>query len=374
MGPKVAVIGAGVVGTAVAWSLTRRGAQVTIIDKGRPGGGTSSASGAWLNSNDKRPAAYHSLNVGGMRAHAELAARWRSPVWYHPNGNVEWADDVAEAEQLEKKTANLQELGYNVRSITLGELLELEPDLDLTDTKSRYIVYYPEDGWIDAAPLIGALLTSVRGDGAQLRFWATVTGLRTAAGRVTDVELDDGSSVHADVVVNCAGPAAADVSKLLGIDLPMRNTTGLCGYTAPAAISLSRVVHTPKVNVRPDGGGRVWMHSMAADKAVQINADGSYTFDPAAAKLMLSDSIEVYPGLRGVDLEAARVGIRPIPGDGLPAVGPDHEFSNFYTVVTHSGMTLAAHLGDLVSREIVDGAVQDALETFRPQRFAQHRS
>src|SRR5436189_3924604 len=70
--PEVAVIGAGVVGTAIAYRLVRAGAHVTLIDRGAPGQGTSASSFAWINSNDKPPLAYHRLNAESVVAHRRL--------------------------------------------------------------------------------------------------------------------------------------------------------------------------------------------------------------------------------------------------------------------------------------------------------------
>ncbi|HEV2281571.1 MAG TPA: FAD-dependent oxidoreductase, partial [bacterium] len=74
----VLVIGGGVIGASTAYRLARGGAAVTLLDRGRIGGGTSATSFAWTNSNQKTPRAYHELNVEGMRAHAALRAEFGS--------------------------------------------------------------------------------------------------------------------------------------------------------------------------------------------------------------------------------------------------------------------------------------------------------
>ncbi|MCS5654718.1 MAG: FAD-dependent oxidoreductase, partial [Dehalococcoidia bacterium] len=51
--PSVTVVGAGIVGSAIAYTLARRGAAVTVIDKGQPGGGATSHSFAWINATAK---------------------------------------------------------------------------------------------------------------------------------------------------------------------------------------------------------------------------------------------------------------------------------------------------------------------------------
>ena len=103
---RVLVVGAGVVGSAIAMRLAGKGAQVTAVDAARPGHGTSGSSFAWLNSNAKTPRAYFEFNVAGMVAHRELAGEFGRAPWFHPVGNLEWAtgDDDRTALQATVRT------------------------------------------------------------------------------------------------------------------------------------------------------------------------------------------------------------------------------------------------------------------------------
>lgn len=56
--------------------------------------------------------------------------------------------------------------------------------------------------------------------------------------RIDGVGTSDGETVRTDAVVNCAGPGAGKVAALAGVELPMRNTTGLLAYTAPTAVAV----------------------------------------------------------------------------------------------------------------------------------------
>ena len=118
----VVVIGAGVYGAAVAASLTRRGARVTVVDAGAPAGGTSGATFSWTNSCGKQPRAYHDLSVAGMEAHRRLAAEVPGSDWYHERGNLEWAGDEAERERLRRKVAGVLDYGYEARWLSRDEV------------------------------------------------------------------------------------------------------------------------------------------------------------------------------------------------------------------------------------------------------------
>jgi glycine/D-amino acid oxidase-like deaminating enzyme len=75
----VVVVGAGVIGAAVAFRLAQAGARVTVLEGAdRVGAGTSGRSFAWTNSNGKTPREYHDLNVAGLQAHAALGGEFGS--------------------------------------------------------------------------------------------------------------------------------------------------------------------------------------------------------------------------------------------------------------------------------------------------------
>jgi glycine/D-amino acid oxidase-like deaminating enzyme len=186
--------------------------------------------------------------------------------------------------------------------------------------------------------------------------------------RINGVRTCDGQTVRTDAVVNCAGPGAGEVAALAGVDLPMRNTPGLLAYTAPTAVAVGRVIHAPQIHLRPDGGGRLLLHNTTADAAVSTHDDGSPIAEPGAAQAMLHLAEELYPGLRGIRVEASRIGVRVIPIDGLPVLGPSATVENFHFAVTHSGVTLCLRVAELVGAE-VRGELVDELAPFRHARL-----
>ena len=77
-----------------------------------------------------------------------------------------------------------------------------------------------------------------------------------------------------------------------------------------------------------------------------------------------------FRGAAGVELLSTEVGARPMPADGEPIVGPVGEVPGLYLAVMHSAVTLAAAVGRLVARELVEGTVEPALAGCRPDRFS----
>ncbi len=202
-----------------------------------------------------------------------------------------------------------------------------------------------------------------------------MTGIDLGAPAVTTAR---GEKHAADVIVSCAGRWSTPVAALAGLDVPLLDpdaagsaTVGFLATTEPVPARLSRLLTHSRLNVRPDGGGRLLLQALdldgAADPASPPPGDG-----PLAAEITgrLPDVLALTAGTR---LEKIRVGQRPLPADGLTIAGFADPDARFYAVATHSGITLAPLLGDLVSGELL-GTESPLLAEFRPGRFARNRA
>jgi glycine/D-amino acid oxidase-like deaminating enzyme len=362
---RVIVIGAGVVGASVAYRLAQGGAAVSVLERDRVGGGTSGSSFAWTNSNNKTPRAYHDLNVAGMRAHAALRDEFGATPWWHDGGSIEWesaADHSAQREKIER----LRAWGYRAEWITPRDLAALEPDLDRRAIGDAPIAYFPDEGWLDPVPYAHAMLTAAQGHGAILTCGLAVTELVSRAGRIVGVSTHDGALHEADMVVNCAGRWA----DMIGPDdarLPLAPTIGFLAVTPPVASSLSRVLRNPICHMRPDGAGRLLLHRDETDALLTEPGDPG----PASPEAhdLVARAVRLLPGIGPVLPEATRLAIRPIPRDGLSAIGQMPGMEGCYAAVSHSGVTLSPYLGMAVADEILNGTDRPELAPFRPARL-----
>ncbi|MEV0390227.1 FAD-binding oxidoreductase [Nonomuraea sp. NPDC050643] len=361
---RVVVIGAGVVGSAVAAGLTRRGAQVTILEARTPGAGTSSTSVAWINANNKTPKEYFDLNHAAVWAHHQLPGDW-----FFPTGNLECAVTAEHRELLEARVERLLGMGYPVERITARRALALEPDLVPPPPGAEH-VFFPTEAYVQPLRLLGRLLGEARDGGATLECGAEVTAIEASASGAK-VTLADGRTFAGDVVVTCAGRWTEQVAALAGATVPMLDpavsgtvTNGFLVTTSPVPARLSRVLTTAALNLRPDGGGRLLLQSLGLDGLA----------DPArpVPEEVLTEIMTLLPGvLRGTEgatVERAVVGQRAMPGDGLTVAGFSDADRRVYTVATHSGVTLAPLLLEEVGGELF-GEESSLLAPFRPSRF-----
>lgn len=360
------VIGGGVVGAATAFRLAQTGASVTLLEAQHLSAGTSGSSFAWTNANKKTPFEYFFLNVSGMGEHRRLRQELGSAPWFHENGHITWADTAAGWEKLDANVERLRGWGYPGEYLSRADVATLEPDLVLPDGVER-AVHYPTEGHIDVPVLVGGLITAARRAGAVTRIGARVTEIETAGGKVTGVVTEDGGRLAADVVISCAGRWSDEVMRAAGIECPMAPSVGLIAVSTPTTIRINGLVHSPVLSLKSDGAGRVMMRGVKWDDTVDAATPTSPV--PEACQPIFDEALRYLPDLAGARVEAARIGVRPVPADKKPLVGPVPGIDGLFLAVMHSGVTMGPLIGRMLATEIASGVMDPRLEQFRPERL-----
>jgi len=361
-GTEIVVVGAGCVGASVAYRLAQRGARVTVLDAGAPGGGTSGASFAWTNSFNKTPRDYHDLNVASMEEHLALVKELPAGGWLHQDGALAWEATRAGRARLDQAVDRLTGWGYPVERIAPRQARELEPDLQLAPAVDE-VIWTPAEGYVEAVPFVGALLAAAIRHGARVLTGQRVERVLRAGTRVRGVSTGRGDRFEADWVVDCAGAATDEVARLAGVAIPLDRVPGRLIYTAPVATTLRRPIHAPGCHFRPDGGGRIVLAEGAHDQV------WSEAGEPWPSERSLGVAAAHLPVLTSARVEATRVGVRPMPRDERPMVGAIPGLDGFYIVVSHSGVTLGPLWGRIAATELLDGIPDPRLSPYRPTRF-----
>jgi len=365
---KVAVIGAGVIGAAVGWQLSRRGVEVLFIDRAEPGSGVTDWTFSWVNASNKTQTdEYFDLSVAGLEAHYRLAAALGGDDWWHPTGHLRWADSPEAAERLRAKVSQLASRGYEVvlwEAERVRRLLEPAVRFPTDDTA---VAVYLREGWIDGRMLAARLVDDALGHGAGALLKSTASGIVTEHGRVTAVVTTGGQRHQVDAVVNAAGPDADKLAELVERTLPMRYDPGLILRLQHENVPIRRVMHAPHVELRPAGRGQLVLHSRELDGELASH----HEFPPTLAQDVLARALDVVPALADSVIAGARAVSRPIPADGFPSVGALEDIPGYYEAVSHSGITLAAIIGQLLAEEIVDGEISPLIRPFRPGRLTE---
>jgi glycine/D-amino acid oxidase-like deaminating enzyme len=369
---RVAVVGAGVTGAAVARELAVRGASVWLLDRDDRADGTTATSFAWLNAHGKREPGYHRLNVAGMAEHAALVTRLGSlRRWHFPAGHLEYATDPAHAAAMESDVAELRALGYPAEWADLDWARSREPSVRIPDD-ALTVAFFASEGYVLPRVLNDALIDAARAAGAEVRLRSEVLAIRPRGGHV-EIDRADLPPVEVDRVVICAGHWSQLLADGLGLpvrliapDGPDSPATSFQVCTVPLPVAVRGVVSTPAGDFRPEPDGRVVFQAPDLDADADPGA-------PVPARVVAEMERRLAGLLRTgrvpVRVESAIVGKRALPADGVTIAGFLDEDQAVYAAVTHSGLTLGPLLGRLVAEEILHGHSAGPLTAFRPARF-----
>ena len=360
---NVTVVGAGVIGAAIAFQLARSGASVTVIDAAGPAAQASGASFGWINASFYMDEDHFALRSAGIEAHHRLAALLNTGKARF-KGCLCWEFDGPE---MDAQANTLRTLGYPVEDVDAGRFAELEPNIARPPARC---LRFPGEGAVDAAELSRDLLQAATALGARVITGVAVDGLATRAGRVCGVDTALGM-VPADQVVIAAGTGSAALLAPFDVSLPMLRRPGLILQTRPLPPLLNHILVAPGQELRQKRDGRI-LAPTAASHQGDNSTDISERPD-VLADLALKRVQDLIPGV-AVEWETVTLAMRPVPEDGLPVIGrcgPD----GAYVATMHSGVTLAALAGELVAAEMLEnnpsGNAQTALlAPYRPQRFA----
>ena len=373
-GPKVVVVGAGIIGASIAYHLSRRSVAVTVVDQGRPGSGASSHSFAWINATGKSQASYHDFNRRSLEMWSRFARDLGVEVGLRWGGQLEWEATTKGAGLLLERVKRLQEWGYPCRMIDEAELRHLEPGLSPGPVAAAALC--PADGHVDPQKVVDGCLLRASQTATTLQTETRVVGLNRARlsqnqTRIESVQTDQGE-IPCDVLVLAAGVGTTELAAMAGINIPQEFSPGVVVNTdpRPSLLSTVSVLYAPELNAsHPEIHLR-----QRADGTVQIGegTQESLRRDDSLghAEDLLGRAAQYLPALAGAKAVPAPVGYRPMPLDGYPVLGFPQSAPNVYIALTHSGVTLAPLMGELATLEIVDGVSVEMLGAYRPDRFS----
>jgi glycine/D-amino acid oxidase-like deaminating enzyme len=377
------IIGGGVLGCATAHALGARGLRVALVERGEIGQGASNDSFAWINATSKSTdEAYHRLNALGAQRYRELASVWSEQrIGLHSSGMLEWSSpaDGVGLQALRARAEQLEAWGYTVGWVTREELVVMEPHVRFEEAAQG--LHAMNDAWLDVPTFLRFLIAELRAGGATvLEHCRAVELIANGEGKVLGLETDVGR-LHSEQVVVATGAETPDVlSALTGYEafasrFPMRRAPGLL-VTTPACEPRPLVRHIlyssdpAHLHVRetPDGG----LLLGADDTDGQVTEDGSQEGIRKAALVLVERTQRLIPSFEGAALlDRCRfgIGVRAVPIDGKSIAGPMLSAEGLHIVLTHSGVTLALALGELVADSIETGTVARQLDPFGLERF-----
>ncbi|HUL74830.1 MAG TPA: glycine oxidase ThiO [Vicinamibacterales bacterium] len=368
MSESVLVIGAGVVGAAIADALAARGAVVSVLDMRSPGRGASQASAGalvpYIEAHEDTP-----LLALGTRSLAmydafvdRLVSRTRLPIEYGRSGSLDVALTERDESALHATKAWLDARGVRHQWLAGAALASFEPAVTAGAPCGLFVA---DHGFVGVSSLVKALVQSARLAGATFEAPVEAVAVTPARDRV-DVQAGERSYV-ADQVVIAAGSWSRRV-RVAGVEgPPVRPIRGqLLHLRWPGPDRPSRIVWSSRCYAVPWSDGSLLVGATVED----VGFDESSTV--AGVRDLTTAVAELLPNASAAPVDAVRVGLRPASPDGLPIIGPIARAPRVMLATGHyrNGVLLAPLTATIVADALLDARSDPVLAITSPDRFA----
>ena len=365
---QVVVVGAGVIGCAVAYELARRDARVQVIERRDVGQGATQASAGVLAPFVETHAGSAVLDLGARSLGlydafvARVVEDSGMPVQYRRNGTLEVATDAAFLARLRELATIYGARGVEVEYLDDKLLHEAEPQLS-TNVIGGLLV--GTHGFVGATDLTRALRRAAGAHGATFVTNVSVAkvsklgdGLRVETGR-------DGFSCEA--VVLAAGPWSGLVEIEHADPMPVRPVRGQLLHLEWPGRPPTRIVWTRPCYLVPWADGSVLVGATMEDVGFDERATVS------GVKALIDMSHGLVPSIGNAWLKAVRVGLRPGTPDDLPVIGPSARLPGLFYATGHfrNGVLLAPLTASVVADWLVEDKTDPALAITSPLRFTE---
>ncbi|MCX5000857.1 FAD-dependent oxidoreductase [Streptomyces longwoodensis] len=377
---KVVIVGAGVVGAACAFHATAAGMDVTVIDRGPVGAGTTSRGEGNILVSDKEPGPELSL-ARLSRTLWEEAAQEVGPetIELEPKGGLVVASTGESLRSLNAFAARQAACGVRVEPVE--HVRDLEPHLAAGLPGG---VHYPQDAQVQPVLAAAALLDAAVARGARLLTGEVTAAAADRGGRVTGVLTASGDVLQADAVINAAGTWGGEVGRRLGAPIEVLPRRGFVLVTEPLPPMVHHKVYSADyvANVASSDEGLETSCVVEGTRGGTILIGASrervgfdMTPNPAVLTTLAAQACRLFPSLKKVHLIRAYRGFRPYCPDHLPVIGPDPRLPQVVHACGHegAGIGLAPATGALVTAHLLGhpwhGADPAAYTGLLPDRF-----
>jgi glycine oxidase len=368
--PRTVVIGAGVMGLAIAWRLAQAGCRVAVFDRGEAGRGASwAAAGMLAAAVETEPGeeALLPLALESQRLWPEFAGEVEAasglPVDYRDDGTLVVALTRDDAEQLRHSYEFQTGLGLDIAWLNAAETRRREPHLKPGIAAA---VWSPRDHQVDNRRVVRALGAAAQRAGVELHEHCPVREIALAGGRAAGIVTERGHE-PADVVVLAAGAWSRDIG---GIPPerrpPVRPIKGqmLALRMDPAAPLLRHVIWLPRGYLVPRRDGRLIVGGTVEERGFDDNLTAG------GILALLEGAWRAVPAIEELPIAETWVGFRPGSRDDAPILGPSGIDGLVVATGHHrNGILLTPVTAAVISAYILTGRLPDIALAFTPERF-----
>ncbi|MDX8031790.1 FAD-dependent oxidoreductase [Lentzea sp. BCCO 10_0856] len=369
--PRVVLVGAGIVGCALADELTGRGfTDVTVLDQAQglaAGGSSSHAPGLVFQTNSCR----------SMTSFARYTVeKYTALGCFDQIGGLEIATSPERLADLTRRHGWATSWGVESRLVGPDEVAELHPLLDRELILGGFLI--PGDGL--AKPVVAAEVQAQRAGerGARFVFGQKVVAVETAGDRVIGVRTET-DTFPADIVVSCAGMWGPVLGEMVGLSIPLVPMAHQYVFTGDVNASAEALARQPILRHQEAD-----LYFRSHGQALGIGAYGHRPMPIAARDITGSElpftkedfeaswesAVELIPALAEAGVDRGFNGLFSFTSDGMPLLGEHPRLQGFWVAeavwITHS-----AGVAKAMAEWIVDGQPELDLHSSDLNRFEQ---
>lgn len=372
---EVVIIGGGIVGSSIAWHLTEAGCRNVLIAERETHQGKGSTGKSMGGVRAQFATAVNiQMSLYSIPFYATFEERLGFPSEYRPQGYLFVATKPAHLDYLQTNQTLQKSLGLEqVRMLTRGEIVDIVPQLRADDVLGGS--FCSTDGFVDPYSVMVGFTTRACEQGTMLWRSTEVTAIaRDEHGHISAVETTRGP-VSTRVVVNAAGPWAAEPAALAGVALPVEPLRRMLVPTEPfdgVSHAIPMVVDmTNGFHFRPESLG-----FLLAWNDPEETAGYKTGFEPSFIEKVLTRAADRVPCFENLAVNPKRAwaGLYEMSPDHHAILGPVPEVPGFFCANGFSGHGVmhAPSTGKIVSDLILHGAtsIVDNVEVLSPARFA----
>ncbi|HRF46190.1 MAG TPA: FAD-dependent oxidoreductase [Anaerolineales bacterium] len=373
--PEAIVVGGGLVGSSIAYHLTRAGVSTLLIEQGDLASGASGANFGNVQVADAEFGLSLDLTLRSFARFATLEAELDYPVGFLRTGSLLLIENAQQLALMQERAARLQAVGLRVALLDRDETRRLEPFLDPEAFLGA--LYHPDEGTLDPFRLVRAFVRRGQGHGLALWTHTRVSGIEIKGARVTGVVTSRGR-VSARWVILAAGAWAYELGLTAGVGLPLAWVQGEAAVTEPVENVAQNTLATAAFFESTEGSGaqtvgfclrqRPRGHVMMGEAASVTRALGR-TATAAALPLVAREACRWLPGLRRANV--VRTWAIPVAftADHRPLLGPVDGVDGLVAATAlKSTIILTPVVGELVAELITTSHWDPRLGEFSPTR------
>lgn len=378
---KVVVIGAGIIGTSVAYFLSKKDVNVVLVDSKDIAAGTSGACDKAIMLQSKKLGPALELAVQSAALYKELEQQLQQNLEYRQGGGLILIDNEQDLKGLQQVVEKQNSIGLNVKILTGDEVRKKNPHLS---DKILAASWCEEDAEINPMRTAFAFAKAAHKNNAILQLNCEVLNLITKNNKILGVQTTHGE-IRADSVVICSGVWSNNILKTIQLEVPIFPRKGIILVTEKLPkiidcniLSGSYIMAKLQKEQNPLPYGIGLAISQTLSGTLLIGGSREFVgFDESIKTEIIHEiakqAIHAFPCLENIHLIRSFAGFRPYTPDNMPILGEIPSVQGLYIAAGHEGdgVALAPITGKLMAELIIDQKVEFDLSPFSIERFSQ---